>query len=201
MFIFSEPDRDIDRVFIHCSASSLKAHDSVQVVGSWHIKNGWSDIGYNYYITFDGDVHCGRDVEIIPAAQRGHNTGTIAICLSGLTVDDFTQEQFESLRNLCEQIDDRIPDVTFHGHCEVSSKTCPVFDYRSVLGLDSLGEIQSNSLNDDPFGEIDRGELFSKMDDASHRIETLENKVACLEHRLSPCRDIDCPERKTDLPF
>lgn len=139
MFIFSKPDRDIDRVFIHCSASSLKAHDSVQVVGSWHIKNGWSDIGYNYYITFDGDVHCGRDVEIIPAAQRGHNTGTIAICLSGLREDDFTKEQFESLRNLCEQIDDRIPDVTFHGHCEVSDKECPVFDYRSVLGLDHLG--------------------------------------------------------------
>lgn len=139
MFIFSKPDREIDRVFIHCSASSLKSHDNVEVIRGWHLKNGWSDIGYNYYITFDGIIHRGRDVEITPAAQRGHNTGTIAICLSGLRENDFTQEQFESLRNLCEQIDDRIPDVTFHGHCEVSDKECPVFDYRSVLGLDHLG--------------------------------------------------------------
>ena len=145
MFIFSEPDRDIDRVFIHCSASSLKAHDDVEVIRSWHLKNGWSDIGYTYYITFDGTVHRGRDVEIVPAAQRGHNTGTIAICLSGLREDDFTQEQFESLRNLCEQIDDRIPDATFHGHCEVSDKKCPVFDYCSVLGLDHLGAMPVNT--------------------------------------------------------
>ena len=139
MFIFNKPVREVDRVFIHCSASSLKAHDDVEVIRGWHLNNGWSDIGYTYYITFDGTVHRGRDVEITPAAQRGHNTGTIAICLSGLRENDFTQEQFESLRNLCEQIDDRIPDVTFHGHCEVSDKECPVFDYRSVLGLDHLG--------------------------------------------------------------
>ena len=139
MFIFNKPVREVDRVFIHCSASSLKSHDDVEVIRGWHLNNGWSDIGYTYYITFDGTVHRGRDVEITPAAQRGHNTGTIAICLSGLAVDDFTQEQFESLKDLCEQIDDRIPDVTFHGHCEVSDKTCPVFDYRSVLGLDHFG--------------------------------------------------------------
>ena len=145
MFIFSKPDREIDRVFIHCSASSLKSHDNVEVIRGWHLKNGWSDIGYNYYITFDGIIHRGRDVEITPAAQRGHNTGTIAICLSGLAVDDFTQEQFESLKDLCEQIDDKIADVTFHGHCEVSDKECPVFDYNEILNLTDLGVMQRTS--------------------------------------------------------
>jgi len=167
MFIFSKPDRDIDRVFIHCSASGLAAHDDVEVIRSWHLKNGWSDIGYTYYITFDGTVHRGRDVEITPAAQRGHNTGTIAICLSGLAVGDFTQEQFESLRNLCEQIDDRIPDVTFHGHCEVSDKECPVFDYKEILNLTDLGVIQrTSSLYDyaDEVAKLNAGIVESKKE-------------------------------------
>jgi len=167
MFIFSKPHRDIDRVFIHCSASGLAAHDDVEVIRSWHLKNGWSDIGYTYYITFDGTVHRGRDVEITPAAQRGHNTGTIAICLSGLAVGDFTQEQFESLRNLCEQIDDRIPDVTFHGHCEVSDKECPVFDYKEILNLTDLGVIQrTSSLYDyaDEVAKLNAGIVESKKE-------------------------------------
>jgi len=140
-FIFNRPNRDVDRVFLHCSASSLSAHDDVEVIRGWHLKNGWSDIGYNYYITFDGTVHNGRDAEKSPAAQRGHNTGTLAICLSGLHVEDFTEEQFFSLKDLCKQINDQITDVTFHGHCEVSDKECPVFDYKTLLGLDTFGEL------------------------------------------------------------
>ena len=139
-FIFKKPQREIDRVFLHCSASSLSSHDDVEVIRSWHKQNGWSDIGYHLYITFDGRVHIGRDIEKSPAAQKGHNVGTIAICLSGLVEDDFTEDQFESLINLCQQIHRKIPDVTFHGHCEVSDKDCPVFNYREILGLNDFGQ-------------------------------------------------------------
>ena len=31
--------------------------------------------------------------------------------------------------------------VTFHGHCEVAAKACPVFPYKAVLGLDAHGEM------------------------------------------------------------
>ena len=33
--------------------------------------------------------------------------------------------------------------VTFHGHCEVSTKTCPNFDYRGVLGLTAKGYLRA----------------------------------------------------------
>lgn len=144
-FIFNRPKREIDRVFLHCSASSLPAHDDVSVIREWHLKNGWSDIGYHYYITFDGRIHVGRDIEKTPAAQKGHNVGTIAICLSGNELDDFTDEQYDSLISLCGQINYQIPDVTFHGHCEVSSKACPVFDYQEILDLDEFGRIISGN--------------------------------------------------------
>lgn len=138
---YSSPTREIDRVFIHCSASDHDHHDDVSVMRNWHKNRGWRDVGYHFFIKKDGTIQKGRDVELTPAAQKGHNTATIAICLHGLDVDKFTEEQFDSLRDLCSEILLLEPNVTFHGHREVANKACPVFDYRSVLNLDAYGNM------------------------------------------------------------
>lgn len=134
---FQKPKRKINRVFIHCSAAS-RANIDAKEIDRWHKQRGWSGIGYHYFIKTDGTVEEGRDLERTPAAQAGHNVGTIAICLNGLEVSDFTDEQFYSLQKLCNQINDQI-EVTFHGHTEVSAKTCPVFNYKQVLKLNDKG--------------------------------------------------------------
>ena len=144
--LFTKPGRHVDRVFIHCSASSQKSHDDISVIRKWHVEErGWRDVGYHYFIQRDGTIQRGRDLEWIPAAQRGHNEGTIAICLHGRVARDFTASQFDALRRLCRTIADAYDgDVTFHGHCEVSEKSCPVFEYDTVLGLDERGHLFAN---------------------------------------------------------
>lgn len=136
---FKAPKRLVNRVFIHCSASDNPDHDDVKVIREWHLKRQFDDVGYHLFVRKDGTVQTGRNLEKTPAAQQGNNTGTIAICLGGLNL--FTTEQFDSLRDLCEQIHAELPLATFHGHCEVSSKTCPNFDYQIVLGLDRKGRL------------------------------------------------------------
>ena len=137
------PDRAVTRVFVHCSASDNHTHDDVSVIRQWHLANGWADVGYHFFIKGDGTIQTGRPLNKTPAAQAPHNQGTIAICLHGLTKSKFTREQFESLAGLCAELRDRYSDravtLTFHGHCEVANKSCPVFDYRRVLGLDAKG--------------------------------------------------------------
>ena len=123
--MFIKPKRVVDKVFIHCSASDRPEHDNVETIRSWHKARGFNDIGYHYFINKEGVVLPGRGIEKIPAAQVGHNKGSIAICLGGL--DHFSEEQFFSLKKLCVEIKAALPGVTFHGHCEVSSKTCPNF--------------------------------------------------------------------------
>jgi N-acetyl-anhydromuramyl-L-alanine amidase AmpD len=111
----------------------------------WHTEakpngRGWSDVGYHYFIRKTGRLEVGRPLERTPAAQRGHNTGTIAICLHGLEQSKFTGHQFNALSRLCRQINQVYDEqVTFHGHREVADKDCPVFDYRRVLGLGEDG--------------------------------------------------------------
>ena len=128
-----KPNRFINKVFLHCSASDLPEHDNIQTITKWHFQRGFSEIGYHFIITKDGTIHTGRNIELIPAAQAGHNTNSIAICVTGLTT--FSQTQFDSLRKLCGEINNLYENITFHGHCEVSNKTCPVFDYHKVLNL------------------------------------------------------------------
>lgn len=135
-FKFRKPVRAVGRVFIHCSASDNPDHDNVATMDLWHKQRGWSGVGYHFFIRKSGLLEIGRDIEKVPAAQEGNNAGTIAICLHGLARAKFTEQQFEALRSLCQQINAAYEGgVTFHGHCEVANKACPVFDYKTVLGL------------------------------------------------------------------
>jgi len=142
-FPFEKLNREVHSVFVHCSDSDRPEHDSWKVVDEWHKDRGWSGIGYHYFIKKDGTIEKGRDLEEIPAAQIGHNTGSIAICLHGRDISKFKEEQYESLRNICIAINNAYKDekkIRYRGHREVESgKTCPVFDYKMVLNLDSIG--------------------------------------------------------------
>ena len=139
-FIFDKPTRRVKQVFIHVSDSDWAHHDDISVITNWHVEeNGWSDVGYHYFIKKNGEIQKGRDLERTPSSQKGHNHATISICLHGK--EKFTKRQFESLRRLCKQIHESYYGrITFHGHKEVNSKkTCPNFDYVKVLNLDKDG--------------------------------------------------------------
>lgn len=156
---FVKPGRPIGRVFIHCTASDRPEHDNVETIRRWHRERGWSDIGYHCLIHKDGRWSSGRSLELTPAAQAGHNTGTIAICLHGLEKERFTEAQFLTLRELAREIDAAYGGrITFHGHCEVAAKACPVFDYRRVLGLDAKGRLGAASAGQpaDPDETVDQ---------------------------------------------
>lgn len=162
MYRFQKPTRPVARVFIHCSASDNPDHDNVATMEAWHLANGWSGVGYHLFCRKSGQGELGRSLEKIPAAQGGHNRGSIAICLHGLSEDKFTDAQKAWLVDVCAQINQAYNGaVTFHGHCEVAAKTCPVFDYREVLGLDEHGYMGLVPA-DTPLGTapmVDRGDL------------------------------------------
>ena len=145
---FVKPQREVSRVFLHCTASDHPHHDNMETLRDWHVRgNGWSDVGYHELITFNGDILAGRSLERIPAAQKGHNRGTIAIALSGGQNGQsvaFTAAQLETLRRRCQQINEAYGRaVTFHGHKEVApGRACPVYDYQTILGLDGEGRLK-----------------------------------------------------------
>lgn len=138
---FVKPSRRVNKVFLHCSASDKECDDDWKVIDSWHRARGFNGIGYHYFIKKDGTLQTGRNLEQDPASQEGYNKNSISICLHGLAA--FTDKEFDTLRNLCFAINAAFKGaVTFHGHREVNpNKTCPVYDYVKVLGLDANGSI------------------------------------------------------------
>ena len=144
--MFSKPRRHVECVFVHCSDSDVPSHDNTATIRKWHVEeNGWSDIGYHYFITKDGELHFCRDIERTPAAQgKKYNPGSIAICLSGR--HKFTEIQFDTLRELCERIQNSYYScIPFFEHNKVSKgKTCPNFRLCNVLDIDTKGFFKRN---------------------------------------------------------
>jgi len=179
--LFKKPRRKVNRVFIHCSASDHPEHDNIEVIRQWHLARGFDDIGYHFFIHKNGNVSCGRSLERTPASQRGHNLGTISICLHGFHIEKFTQAQYHTLQNMTKYINSIYYErISFHGHEEVAHKSCPIINYRAILKLDrygSLGLTTSHhasvtpSISNNHFVELhygDSGESVRKLQQLLH---------------------------------
>lgn len=142
--------RKIDKIIIHCTASSSRMNNRFKDVvafhkGSpkkkfwwnnrWELGRGFRDIGYHKYIDPQGVLWNGRPVETIGAHCEGENAHSIGICLGGL--DEFRPEQFNTLKavliNLCANFSlNPLTDVYPHNHFN-PQKSCPNFDLREWL--------------------------------------------------------------------
>lgn len=184
--MFEKPQRYVERVFLHCSASDNPSHDSVDIILQWHLDKGWNDIGYHFFVQKNGNLESGRSLEMTPAAQSGNNEATIAICLHGLAEEKFTKAQYITLVELALGINDAYAgQVTFHGHCEVSNKTCPVFPYRAVLGLNAYGEMELQPTESPDFADATATGGDGKSFLPALRVTSRGATVKSLQHLLS----------------
>ena len=126
--------RTIDKIILHCSATPEGKDYSVEQIRSWHLANGWSDIGYHFVIYRDGTVHRGRPVEKIGAHTTGYNAHSIGICYIGGCAADgntpkntLTKAQRIALIRLLKELRVTYPMATIHGHNEFANKACPSF--------------------------------------------------------------------------
>ena len=131
--------RDINKVIIHCSATPEGRDISLDTIRQWHIKRGWSDIGYHYVILINGTIQEGRPVERAGAHCKGHNANSIGVCYVGGVDQDMkpkdtrTPAQKIAMQKLLFELTDRYKGATIHGHNEFSSKACPSFDVQTEL--------------------------------------------------------------------
>jgi len=168
--------RNITLIVIHCSASPNG--DSlfrgtlgqpgfttpVQTIDAWHAARGFKRdekarrffnpdlvaIGYHFVIYRNGVVVTGRAEQEMGAHVKGYNQKSLGICLIG--IDQYSPEQWQSLRELIVLLLKRYPDARIVGHRDLSpdrngngvvepaewTKTCPGFDVAEWLGSGML---------------------------------------------------------------
>lgn len=131
-----------DMIIIHCSDTPASMDVTVEMLHQWHVvENGWSAIGYAYFIDREAQIHKCRDLDgdgdvedEVGAHAFGFNRRSIGICLAGR--GSYTDAQFDSLRYLVNDIVSRlgIKQDRIIGHCDVDpSKTCPMFSVKDKL--------------------------------------------------------------------
>lgn len=128
--------RIITLLILHCSATPQGAGLSFDDCRSDHIHHrGFSDIGYHFYVTRDGEIHRGRPLEKIGAHCQGHNRHSIGICYeggltaSGQPTDTRTLLQKASLVALLRELKRVFPGALIVGHHDLNPmKACPCFE-------------------------------------------------------------------------
>jgi len=131
--------RDIDYIVIHCAATMPSMDVPIERVKKWHLDRGWSDIGYHYYITRDGEIHKGRKLSTIGAHVRGYNSKSIGICYeggineSGEPEDNRTKAQKKSLLKVVQILKFVFSNAIVQGHRDFPNvnKACPSFDAKN----------------------------------------------------------------------
>jgi len=128
--------RKINKIILHCSATREGQDISVDTIRKWHVDGrGWSDIGYHYIVSIDGQIEEGRPIDRSGAHTKGLNSNSIGCCyIGGVETDGKTPkdtrnaEQLIAIANLLDALMEMYPDATLHGHNEFSNKACPSFD-------------------------------------------------------------------------
>ena len=132
-------------IVIHCAATPPSMDIGVEEIRRWHLKKGWTDIGYHYVIRRDGTVEVGRNNRVQGAHAKGYNHESVSICLVGGVAeekpkgakyapaeDNFTPIQYRRLYELIKEMQAMFPDAALLGHRDLPniSKDCPSFDVR-----------------------------------------------------------------------
>ena len=143
------------KVIIHISASSLDHQDNIEAVRELHTSTkeiqwgnyktkgfGWSDIGYHFFIPRNNPkIELGRDLSLMGAHCKNHNSESIGICLSGNSHP--TDAQLNELKICLDSLFAMYPDLNpsrVFGHRELNDKKdCPLFSVSNFI-LDSYSE-------------------------------------------------------------
>lgn len=125
--------RKIHWIVIHQSATNNPKHDNIETIRGFHLDRGFADIGYHFFLNKSGEVFKGRDEDKIGAHVKGHNSGSLGICLSG--EGEKTPAQLKSLEvlliQLCGKYDLEKKDIL--AHKDLAPTECPGFDLHGWL--------------------------------------------------------------------
>lgn len=110
-------------VLHHAAAKACSPYQ----VDSWHKANGWSGIGYHYFIRKDGTIYRGRPEWATGAHAQGKNHESIGICVEGNYDEEYIMpdDQKEAVKAVLRDIKLRYPNTTVKGHKHVGATGCP----------------------------------------------------------------------------
>lgn len=146
--------RNIERIFVHTTASWQT--QTIDDLKAEFKAKGWKNPGYHYVVFPDGSIYQLLAVEEVSNGVQGYNSTAINVAWLGgiakdkngkiVPVDNRTDKQKTTLRNLLVQLNKKFPNAKIMGHRSIWGedhpekwkKTCPNFnaikEYSDIKG-------------------------------------------------------------------
>ena len=114
-------------VLHHAATETASAEDIDRI----HKGNGWSGIGYHFYVRKNGDVHRGRPEWAAGAHVLNHNGHTIGVCAEGNyeVEENMPAAQLVALRELVAMLREKYPGIDVKQHKNYMATACPGINY------------------------------------------------------------------------
>jgi len=128
-----------------------------------HLTQGWSGIGYHFYVRKDGSVYRGRPLGVIGAHCQGHNSYSVGVCFEGnFETEAMPDAQMEAGQAIVSYIKEVYPSAEIKRHKDFESTACPGKNF--------------------PFENIAKGESFMTVDKA---VEIIRSKAGLEEQTIN----------------
>jgi len=127
---------------------------TVQDIHRWHLNNGWSGIGYQFFVDKQGQIFEGRPLYTMGAQCAGFNDCSIGICAEGdFMTESMTDSQKIAIAQLLQYVKGVYPHAVIMGHKELKPTDCPgdkfplkeLKQYQSVLDeVEQMDEVKKS---------------------------------------------------------
>lgn len=128
----------VREMFIHWPGDNPRSWDHIATmqdecqtmrgIQAFHMgpERRWSDFAYSFAVFPSGRIYRARGFGYVPAAQEGHNSGTIAVVVFLGPNDNVPTEVIKSLRYLKKYAEKTTGnDIVVRPHRSVTNTTCP----------------------------------------------------------------------------
>lgn len=115
-----------DTIYLHHAVYNGPVED----IDRMHKNNGWTCIGYHFYVRKDGSIYRGRREDSIGAHAYGYNSTSIGICAEGnFETDIMGEAQKQAIIELVNYLKDKYGITKVLRHKDVNKTACPGRNY------------------------------------------------------------------------
>ena len=134
----------------------------VQSIHTQHLSQGWSGIGYHFYVQKDGSIYRGRPEKYTGAHTTNFNSCSIGICFEGnFDNENMNKKQLAAGQELIAELKKKYPDAEIKKHKDFNATGCPGnnFPFKEII---TLPKKELTTVNDIVWELGQRGVLTNK---------------------------------------
>ena len=118
-----------EQIVLHHSGVTVR--QSVETIHNYHKNtNGWSGIGYHFYVRTTGEIYRGRPENTVGAHAVGANYNSIGICFEGnFSKEKMGEKQIKAGQELVAYLKEKYAISKVVRHRDVDNSECPGNDF------------------------------------------------------------------------